>query len=134
MSSSSKAKIVSRKVEFKGWHTLETLVVQPKSLKHDGWAEPMSREMYYTGLIVGALLYNPETDEVLMNQQFRVGAFVAGDEAPHLYECCAGKVDEGETPEDAVRREAKEETGCDILDLEFIGTFYPTPAAAMKNS
>lgn len=127
MTASSKVKIISRSVEFEGWHTLEVITLQPKSLKHDGWAGSMSREMYYCGTVVCALLYVPETDEILLNEQFRIGAFMAGDSDPWLYECAAGMIDEGEEPEDAVRREAVEETGCRILDLEFIGSAYPSP-------
>ncbi len=127
MTGASKAKIISRKIEFDGWHRLETLVVQPASLRHDGQAEPMQREMYFCGMCVVVLLYLPETDQILLNEQFRVGPFVAGDPNPWLLECCAGMVDEGEGPEEAVRREAIEETGCHILDLEFIAKAYPSP-------
>lgn len=123
----SKTKIISRKVEFEGWHTLETIVVQPASLRHDGQAEPMKREMYYCGVCAVVLLYLPETDQILLNEQFRIGAFIAGDKNPWLLECAAGMVDDGETPEDAARREAVEETGCHVLDLEFIAKCYPSP-------
>ncbi len=129
MTTRSKVKILSRKLEFKGWHKLETVVVQPASLRHDGATEPMSREMYICGTAAIALLYQPETDELLLNEQFRVGPFLAGDEKPFLIECCAGLVDPGETPEETVRREAVEETGSEILDLEFIGKSYPSPGA-----
>lgn len=127
MSRVQKTKILSRTLEFDGWHRLETIVIQPASLRHDGQTEPMKREMYYCGICAVALLYLPETDQLLLNEQFRVGAFIAGDPNPWLYECCAGMVDAGETPEEAVRREALEETGCHILDLEFIGKAYPSP-------
>lgn len=127
MTAASKVKMISRKVEYKGWHTLETIVVQPTSLKHGGPGHLLSREMYHIGTVAIALLYLPETDQVLLNQQFRIGAFIAGDENPYLMECCAGIIGKGEDPEEAVHREAMEETGCDILDLEFIGKTYPSP-------
>lgn len=126
----AKTKIISRKLEFVGWHTLETLVVQPLSLRHEGRAASMSREIYYCGTVAVILLYLPETDQVVLNEQFRVGAFVADDENPWLYECCAGMVDDGENPEDAARREALEETGCHVLDMEFIGKAYPSPGGS----
>lgn len=127
MTSSAKTKIISRKLEFQGWHKLETIVVQPASLKHEGLTAPMKREMYYCGTCVVILPYLPETDEILLNEQFRVGALMAGDPDPWLYECAAGMVDEGETPEEAAKRELLEETGCHAAELEFIVKSYPSP-------
>ncbi len=125
--SDDNAKVISRKVEFEGWHSLETIVLQHKSRVHDGYAAPMQREMYYTGTAVVGLLYMPATDQILFNEQFRVGAWVAGDPNPWLLECCAGMIDEGEKPEEALHREADEETGCKIRDIEFIAKVYPSP-------
>ncbi len=130
MADPSKTRIISRKIEFEGWHKLETVVVQTDSLRHDGPAQPMSREIYHCKPVVAALLYLPETDQILFNEQFRVGAFMAGDANPWLYECCAGLIDDGEDPEAAVHREAMEETGCKVLDLEFIGKVYPSPGGS----
>lgn len=127
MVGASKTKIISRKVEFEGWNRLETVVVQHASLKSGEPMEPMKREVFCCGICVVTLLYLPETDQILMNEQFRIGAFMAGESNPWLYECCAGMVDEGEKPEEAARREALEETGCNVLDLEFIGKAYPSP-------
>jgi len=128
MTSTPKTTIISRTVEYEGWHKLETIVVQHASLRHEGQViAPITREMYFCGTAVIVLLYQPETDQVLLNEQFRIGAFMAGEPNPWLYECCAGMIDEGEEPEDAVRREAIEETGCPILDLEFIGKVYTSP-------
>lgn len=122
-----KTKIISRTLEFDGWHKLETVVVQHASLRHAGDFAPIKREVFICGPAVITLLYQPETDEVLLNEQFRIGAFMAGEANPWLYECCAGMIDEGETPEEAAHREAFEETGCKLLDLEFIGRAYPSP-------
>jgi len=44
-----------------------------------------------------------------------------------LLEAVAGKVDLGESPEMAARRELKEETGYDVKRIEKIGMTYPTP-------
>lgn len=130
MPDSLKAKIISRKLEFEGWHRLETVLCQPRSLKSDGWASPLQREVYYCGTAVVGLLYLPETDQILLNEQFRVGVLMAGDDHPWLYECCAGMIDEGEEPEAALKREAMEETGSEILDIEFIGKAYPSPGGS----
>jgi len=44
-----------------------------------------------------------------------------------LIEAIAGKVDLGETPEVAAKRELKEETGYESREIYKLGTVYPTP-------
>ncbi|MDY0010093.1 MAG: NUDIX domain-containing protein [Bdellovibrionales bacterium] len=117
-------KIIDRKVEFDGYHRVETITCQPKSLRHEGFAPPMTREVMYCNKIAAVLLYAPETDKIMLNQQFRLGALMAGCEQPFLFEAAAGGLDEGETPEDAARREAREETGAEITDIEFVSKAY----------
>jgi 8-oxo-dGTP diphosphatase len=41
--------------------------------------------------------------------------------ARQYYELVGGKIDEGESIEEAAKREAKEEIGCDVLVLEYCG-------------
>lgn len=125
--SKNNVKLLQQKIVFEGYHRLEVCHFQPKSLHGEKWMNPMSREVFRTGPVASTLLYCPESDEVLMNEQFRAGAFMAGAENPWLIECCAGGIDEGETPEDAARREALEETGTEVLEIEPIGTVYTSP-------
>ena len=122
------AKILSRETVFEAYHKLEVIKVQPRSLKTSGgWCNEMEREIFFGKSIAIIVLYIPETDEVLLNQQFRLGAMLAGEKNPHMLECAAGAVDPGEKPEEAARRETLEETGCEILDLEFVGNCYSSP-------
>lgn len=123
-------KIISRRIEFQGWHKFETIVLQPRSLSHDGYVAEMQRELLHVGQIAVCLPYLPETDEILLSQQFRLGPFIADDPQPYLYECCGGCVDEGETPEEAMKRETLEETGCQVTDFEFIGKAYASPGCS----
>lgn len=118
------ARILDRKVEFDGYHRLESITCQPRSLKHDGMATEMSREVMFCSKMAAVLLYIPETDEILLNQQFRLGAMLAGAEDPFLLEVAAGAVDDGESTEDAARREALEETGATVTDLVFVSKCY----------
>ncbi|MDE1152466.1 MAG: NUDIX domain-containing protein [Micavibrio sp.] len=121
------AKLLSRKTVFEDYHRVEVMRVQPRSLRNGGWAEEMEREIWFGKQIACILLYRPETDELLLNQQFRLGAMMAGAEDPFLFENAAGAVDEGESVEDAARRETLEETGCEVLDMEFFGKVYSSP-------
>lgn len=120
-------KIISRQPEFNGYHKLETITCQPRSLLHEGYANEMSREVFHAGASVSTLLYIPETDQILLNQQFRIGAFMAGVEDPFLFECVDGRIDEDEAPEVAARREVQEETGNEALDMIALGTVYSSP-------
>lgn len=118
------AKIIERKVAFDGYHRLEVVTCQPRSLRHDGYAGEMTREVMFCHKISAVLLYCPENDKILLNQQFRVGAMLAGCEDPFLFEVAAGAADDGESMEEAARREAFEETGAEVSDLDFIAKAY----------
>ncbi len=121
------AKIHSRETVFDGYHRVEVVTLQPRSLRNAGWASAMNREVMHCGAFSTAILYIPETDEILLSEQFRQGAWFAGAEDPFLLECAAGGVEEGETPEEAIIRETMEETGCTVTDLELIGPFFTSP-------
>lgn len=74
---------------------------------------------------VAALVVNVARGSVVLVRQFRYAALSRGE--AWLTETVAGLVDEGETPEEATRREILEETGYAIDELDRIFTFYPTP-------
>ena len=61
-------------------------------------------------------------NEVLMVRQFRYGA------GEVLMELPAGKLEPGEDPFDAMRREQREETGTVSHHYVSLGVVYPTPA------
>lgn len=130
--SNENAKVISRKVEFDGWHSLETIVLQHKSRVKDGYAAPMQREVFFVGPVVVGLLYLAKTDQILFNEQFRMGAWASNDPQPWLLECCAGLMDDDETAENALHREALEETGCTLSDIEFIAKVYPSAGAVAE--
>lgn len=125
--STPNAKILKREVKFDGYHTLEIVELQPKSLRDGGWAPPQEREMFTCGSYSMMIMYVPETDMILLNEQFRVGAFMADADDPFLFECAAGVIDENETPEQAAIREAFEETGAQVQEIEFVGSYFTSP-------
>jgi len=71
----------------------------------------------------GAVAIVPVTDDnkVLMVSQYRYPV------AEVLLEIPAGKMDQGENPEECARRELKEETGCTTGSLVKMAEFYTTP-------
>lgn len=88
--------------------------------KYDGGTtDEMSREVLERAPAVCVLPYDPVRDEVVLVEQFRIGAYAAGL-PPWQTEIVAGLVEEGETPEDVARRETEEESGCVAGELHYV--------------
>jgi len=114
-------------------------------LKHrlfeGGWGGEISREIFERGHAACCLLYDPDRDALVFIEQFRAGAFAAlaspwyeaSETSPWLVEIVAGIIEEGESPEDVVRREALEESGCAVTDLELISHYLVTPGGSTES-
>lgn len=101
--------------------------------RFDGsFSDPLTREVFIVGDAVTVLPYDPRRDRVLLIEQFRMGPFGRGDPLPWQLEAIAGRIDPGETPEDAARREAVEEAGLVLGQLEKVAEYYPTPGAVAE--
>lgn len=74
---------------------------------------------------VGALAIN-QAGEVLLVRQHRVGA------AQNLWEIPAGKLDEGESPEQGIVREMREESGLRPRSLQRVFSYYPAPGISSE--
>lgn len=102
-------------------------------LRHETFAGGMTgeftRELMSPGQASAVLPYDPLRDQVVLQEQFRIGAHAAGRE-PWLIEVAAGLLEEGETPEELARREITEETGLVALDLHPIGTYLVSPGTS----
>lgn len=91
----------------------------------------MSAQMTRAGFVAGdasiVLPFDPVRQRVLLVEQFRYGAFLAGDSDPWSWEPIAGRIDLGETAEQAAHREAVEEAGITLQALHVAARCYPTP-------
>ena len=96
------------------------------------WTQALSREVMERGEVAAVLPFDPARNEVVLIEQFRVGAWSADWAQPWLVECVAGVVEAGETPEEMVKREAREEADCDITALEPIARYFSTPGACSE--
>ncbi len=120
--------ILARERSHDGYFRLDTVTLRHR--RHDGeMSGPLRRELFYRGPIAAVLLYDPVRDEVVMVEQFRLGAFEAG-QPPWLLEIVAGMVDEGEDVETCARREAVEETGLEVQELEKIHAYLVSPGGS----
>ena len=80
------------------------------------------------GDAVAVLLFRPDTQKVVLIRQFRFPASQKVD--GWLLEVVAGMIDEGESPEEAAKRETMEESGYHVQSLEHISDFFPTPGGS----
>jgi len=119
--------ILSKEIVYQGFFRMEKY-----RLKHTmfggGWSAEITRELFMRGSCVAVLLYDPDTDKVVLIEQFRTGAILNPDRA-WLVEIVAGAIEEGESAEEVAYRESLEEAGCEIQQLMVINKFYTTPGA-----
>jgi GDP-mannose pyrophosphatase NudK len=92
--------------------------------KKTGEWEDQQREVYDHGNAVAALLYNKEQGTVILTRQFRIATFVNGNETGMLTEACAGLLEEGESPDETVKREITEETGYEVSEVRKVYDVY----------
>lgn len=122
--------VIARERCHAGFYRLDRLRLRHR--RFDGaWSPEMVREVFVPYRAIAVLPYDPWRDEVVMVEQFRIGAYVAG-RPPWLLEVVGGMLDGGETPEQVGRRETLEETGLEVQALERVAGFFPTPGGCSE--
>ena len=121
-------KILEKTEQYKGFLKLNRYRLRHR-LFAGGWSDEIVRERVEPLRAVSVLLYDPGRDEVVLIEQFRIGALESRDH-PWLLEIIGGHIGAGETPEEVARRESLEEAGCEILELLPIGEFLVTPGTS----
>ena len=97
-----------------------------------GWSGVIEREVFERGHAVGVLPYDPVADSLVLIEQFRIGALVAGM-SPWLIEVVAGIIEEGEAPEEVARRETQEEAGLEIQALMPMCRYLVSPGGSSES-
>ncbi|MCB2100069.1 MAG: NUDIX domain-containing protein [Rhodobacterales bacterium] len=133
------ARVERRETVFKGYFQVDTYELRHR-LFQGGWSGTFRREVFERKHAVACLLYDPVRDELVMLEQFRVGALAALDSpwfddgfSPWLIEIVAGIIEDGETPEEVARREALEEAGCHVTDLEPVTQYLASPGGSSES-
>ncbi len=78
------------------------------------WSAVRSYDVLRRGRAVAIILYDPDRDSVVLVEQFRLPALLAGS-SPWQLEAAAGMIDTDETPEMVAIRETREETGLGLI-------------------
>ena len=122
--------LIRRETPFQGYFRIDRY-----ALRHPLYAGGMSgevvREVFERGHAAALLPYDPDRDEVVLIEQFRVGAYAAGHD-PWLVEIVAGIIEPRETADDVVRREAVEEAGLPVSALLPIGEVFVSPGGTTE--
>lgn len=96
-------------------------------------SDPVNRTVFVGVDCAIVLPYDPVLDRVMVVEQFRAGAYLRGDPNPWTVEPIAGRIDPGEEPAEAARREAQEEAGLALRDLKCVSAAYPSPGTTTEH-
>jgi ADP-ribose diphosphatase len=78
------------------------------------WSAERSYDVLRRGQAVAIVLYDPDLNRVVLVEQFRLPALLAGS-SPWQLEAAAGLIDTDETPQAVAVRETHEETGLALI-------------------
>jgi ADP-ribose pyrophosphatase len=120
--------IASEKIVYDGFFKVRKLQLSHSKFAGDQ-SSVMTRELVMRKEAAGVLLYDPQLDAVALIEQFRIGALDRGD-SPWLLELVAGLIDTDESPAEVARREAQEEAGCEVLAMEPVLNYFPSPGGS----
>lgn len=101
------------------------------SLTGAGATEQQTREIYQRNDSVAIILYNLESQTVILTRQFRLPAFLTGYPDGQLTEACAGTM-EDESAEEAIIRETEEETGYRIETPLKVAECFVSPGSCSE--
>jgi ADP-ribose pyrophosphatase len=107
--------ILGQETPFKRYLRIDTFRLRHRRFD-GGWSPEQRRDVLRRGQAVAILLYDPGRDAVVLIEQFRLPALLAGG-SPWQLEAAAGMIDRDETPEDVAIRETREETGLDVIGV-----------------
>lgn len=111
---------------YQGFYRMDRLTLTHQTF--GGSEQTIQREIMDRHDAVCVLLVDFARDEVVLIEQFRVGAIATAN--PWLLEVVAGLIDKDEAPETVARREAVEEAGVELGRLHPITRYLPSPGGS----
>jgi GDP-mannose pyrophosphatase NudK len=124
-----KINIIKEKLLSENWFVLRNFTYE--ITRNNGEVLRHKREVYDRGNGATILLYNREKNNVVLIRQFRIATYLNGNESGELIEACAGLLDD-DTPEDCIRKEAIEETGYQVGEVEKLWQAYMSPGGVTE--
>jgi ADP-ribose pyrophosphatase len=126
----SDVELIARESAFSGFFKVDRYTLRHR-LFAGGWSETMQREIFIRANATCVLPYDPVEGTVVLVEQFR--APLMGDvQSPWLIELVAGMNEVHENPVDVAHREAEEEAGLTLLDLEPILDYWVSPGGSTE--
>lgn len=130
--------IIDKKTPYNGYFSIDKYTLKHR-LFEGGWSDQITREVFERGHAVAVLLFDADLDQIVLVEQFRIGAYAASkyqhwqdDHSPWLLELVAGIVDDNETLEDVARREAVEEANCTIKEIVPVSHYLVSPGGTSE--
>ncbi|GAC1359827.1 MAG: ADP-ribose diphosphatase [Ktedonobacteraceae bacterium] len=122
--------IQSKKLVFDDKYKVEEATIRFQRFNGQ-MSKPLRRLVFHRGNSAAAILWNRDTQKVLLSNQFRYPTYEQGP--GWMSEVVAGIVDENETAEETIRREIEEEIGYKVAtSITHIATFYVSPGASSE--
>jgi len=121
--------LINKKIVYQGFLSIEEYQLQ-HDLYRGGQSEVITRQLMERGHAVAVLLFDPDADKLILIEQFRIGA--KDDESPWLTELVAGMIEDGESIEQVVVRECKEEAGVEIINCRKLFSYYVSPGGCSE--
>lgn len=119
----------TKKRVFDGFFKLDEVEVSYE--RFDGRMSGSQRRLSLErGDSVAAVIYNRDSEKSLFVNQFKYPTFEKGP--GWIMEIVAGMMEEGESPESALKREVLEEIGYAIETIEHIASFYVSPGGSSE--
>ncbi|HFS5766442.1 TPA: ADP-ribose diphosphatase [Providencia rettgeri] len=122
--------IISKRKLFNGFFQMVEYQFRHRLLA-GGWSKEIRREVFERGHAGVVLPYDPKTDSVVLIEQIRLPA-IETSETPWLLEAVAGMIEQNESPEEVIRREAVEEAGLVIGRTEKVLSYLSSPGGTTE--
>lgn len=125
--------IINKETVYKGHFELQKITFRHKLFSGE-MSDNVVRELLLKGEASALIAYDPKLDNVVLVEQVRIGAYdPAQKKSPWLLELVAGMVDKGnETPAEVAIREAQEEAGLDVSDVQHALSVWDSPGGQLE--